>query len=185
VRYGLRQEARYKDNPKWTESSKTEPKKIVVPRLCYDAATAWETIKAQGRGVLPVFAICGSGKDSPLSARPFDLTGPRHVSDMVLVSRSPFAIFQYLGRILASNSMDRVLLHPHLRDLNLGDPHVLNIQAGGLGCFAHAWYRGVDYCVPNDGSENTKRIFTLLRALLATNISAADLNATQTVRVTP
>jgi hypothetical protein len=36
-----------------------------------------------------------------------------------------------------------------------------------------------------EGTENTKQIFTLLRAVLATNIAATDLNATQTIRVTP
>jgi hypothetical protein len=182
VKYGLRIESYTVPNPKWTKDSTTEPKTLTKSRTCYDPAI----VRLFGGSVTAVPSLCGSTiKRKPI---PFDLGGPGVLTAIDLTPRSAFAIFEYLGRVLASQSMDRVRLSGReaVEFGRIEDPRVLNVVTGEtLGCFADAWYRGVHYCVPNEGSENTKRIFTLLRAVLATNLAATDLNATPTVRVTP
>ena len=43
-------------------------------------------------------------------------------------------------------------------------------------------FDGTYYCVPRQGAENTKRIFSLLAQLLALKTQAGDLAITPTVR---
>ncbi len=84
-----------------------------------------------------------------------------------------------MDRVVFDQPLSRAAVQPE-------NPQLLNVVEGlDLNCFADAWYRGAHYCVPNEGSENTKRIFTLLRAVLALNLAATDLNPTPTIRVTP
>jgi hypothetical protein len=182
VKYGLRFESISVPNPNWTKDSKTEPRAISKLATCYDPAIFREySHSKQVPG-----NICG--RNGFGAAKRFSIGGPGELSDIRLAIRSPFAIFQYLGRLIATDSTQRVRLLQR-EDVLAGkttEAQVLNVVSGvGEACFAEAWYRGAEYCVPEAGSENTKRIFTLLRAVLATNISAADLNSSPTIRVTP
>jgi hypothetical protein len=182
VKYGLRTETVAVPNPKWTKDSTTEPKTISKVVTCYDPA--WFREYAHKK-FIPGLRVCGS--PSSVEAAHFSIMGPGNLKGVALQMRSPFAIFQYLGRIVASESQYRVALKGRERgNDDAGRAQVLTIISGsGASCFAEAWYHGASYCVPMEGAENTKQIFTLLRAVLATNISAADLNATPTIRVTP
>ncbi len=179
VKYGLRTETIAIPNPKWTKDSTSEPKTISKSVTCYDPARFREFAH---RKSIPGVKVCGNGKG--VEAPHFSIRGPGNLKGVELVMRSPFAIFQYLGRILATDSQRRVVLNQREGETN--NPEILTVSTGfGPGCFAEAWYHGASYCVPMEGSEYTKQIFTLLRAVLATNISALDLNATPTIRVTP
>jgi len=182
VKYGLRTETVTTPNPKWNKDSTTEPKTLSKTATCYDPALFREYVH---RSSVPGLKICGNAK--AVEAKLFSIRGPGTLKGVELVIRSPFAIFQYLGRILATDSQQRVTLKG--RDapgIASNNPQVLTIVSGsGTGCFAEAWYHGANYCVPMEGSENTKQIFTLLRSVLATNIAASDLNASPTIRVTP
>ena len=54
---------------------------------------------------------------------------------------------------------------------------------GQAGCFVHTYFFDGDYCVPEHGSSNTKRIFSLLAELLALKTQASDLAITPAVRI--
>jgi hypothetical protein len=152
-------------------------------QICYDPAV----LRAinESPALLPDFTICGQNKLSTKDNE-INLGGIGRFKDTEFVMRSGFGIFQYLGRVLTTGSMETLTLGP--RDFDVAtrnDDHLLTVVQGGPNCFASAWYRSSWYCVPNDGAENTKLIFTMLRAIIATNISAALLNSTPTIRVTP
>jgi hypothetical protein len=168
-------------NPKWTKDG-SEPKTISKSVTCYDPALFHEFTHKKS---IPGLKICGNPKST--GAKQFSIRGPGTLTAVDLVMRSPFAIFQYLGRIVATETQERVVLKGREREgIDSRNRRVLNIVSStGPACFAQAWYHGASYCVPMEGSENTKQIFTLLRSVLATNISPADLNATPTIRVTP
>ena len=57
----------------------------------------------------------------------------------------------------------------------LEDNHLFNVQPGGssLSCFVHTYFYDGDYCVPDDQSANTKRIFSILAQLLALKTKAS------------
>jgi hypothetical protein len=150
-------------------------------QICYDAATLRAVAPARDR---PLFSTCGRNK--PSAERTIRLGGIGTMTDTQLVVRSAFGIFQYLGRLFATGSPESMTLGPREFDVNTRDDDRLLTVVEGVGpdCFASAEFRSSFYCVPNSAS-NTKLIFTMLRAMLATNISAALLNTTPTVLVTP
>jgi hypothetical protein len=62
------------------------------------------------------------------------------------------------------------------------DKRLLNVVINqSTECFAETRFFDGGYCVPEQGSANTKRIFGLLAQLLALQTSAADLAITPTV----
>ncbi|HMG78484.1 MAG TPA: hypothetical protein VK591_07365 [Xanthobacteraceae bacterium] len=151
-------------------------------QICYDLAVLRD-VEVPSR-FLPQFTACGR---NTLSTRnEITLGGIGTFRDTQLVMRSGFGIFQYLGRVFATGS-DNLTLGSREYDVTTrSDDRLLTlVPNGGPSCFASAWYRSSFYCVPNAGAENTKLIFTILRAIVATNISALLLNSTPTVRVTP
>jgi hypothetical protein len=152
-------------------------------QICYDPAVL-RAINEQPK-FLRYFTTCGQNKLSTGNA--ITLTGIGTFKDTEFVMRSGFGIFEYLGRVLVSGSMDGLALGPRQYDVaTRNDDKLLTVvQDGGQDCFATASYRGSFYCVPNIGADNTKLIFTMLRAIIATNVSAILLNSTPTIRVTP
>jgi hypothetical protein len=110
-----------------------------------------------------------------------------------LLPRSAYGIYQFLGRILRENSngLDDARIPDYIRRDELqpelssvAEDHkllnvVLNDSSGG--CFAETRFIDGYYCVPEQGSANTKRIFGLLAQLLALQTSASDLAITPTV----
>jgi hypothetical protein len=100
-----------------------------------------------------------------------------------IITRSTFGIYQFLGRILAENQQDEF----EIRGTSEGreDRRILGLRrdAGGDGCFADTVLEGEFYCVPREGAENTKRIFSLLAQLVALNTQIGDLAITPTVRL--
>jgi len=51
-------------------------------------------------------------------------------------------------------------------------------------CFAELSYNADRYCVPEEGSHHTKRIFSLLSQLIALKTQTNDLAITPVVRIT-
>ena len=111
-----------------------------------------------------------------------------------LLPRSAYGIYQFLGRILRESgkgALDDSQIPPYLRRgelqpelSSIAEDHkllnvVLNSSSGG--CFAETRFIDGYYCVPEEGSANTKRIFGLLAQLLALQTSASDLAITPTV----
>ena len=109
--------------------------------------------------------------------------GRRYIYE--IKTRSTFAIYQFLGRILAERAFDRVLmtgLEPDTADQR----QILSINVDhATDCAVSTTLRGITYCVPERGSEITKLIFNLLTQLIALKTQSKDLGITPTVRVSP
>jgi hypothetical protein len=151
-------------------------------QICYDPARLRAVPVPPG--FLRYFTICGQNKLS--TKNEITLGGIGTFKNAEFVMRSGFGIFQYLGRILTTGSTEKMMLGPAVYDVETrNDDHLLTVIPNGVDCFAAAWYRSSFYCVPNDGGENTKLIFAVLRAIIASNTSPLLLNSTVSVRVTP
>jgi hypothetical protein len=127
-----------------------------------------------------------------------------------VLTRSTNSIYQFLGKVLREEYRVRLeaaapqseagvpappdihaYLPPGREDERLpvlsttrDDPKLLTIvPADGQGCFVHTYFIDGDYCVPEHGSSNTKRIFSLLAELLALKTQASELAITPAVRI--
>ena len=111
-----------------------------------------------------------------------------------LLPRSAYGIYQFLGKLLAQSrggpEFDASQIPDFVRPDEVTpelstvqeDKRLLNVVTGPANrCFAQTRFLDADYCVPEQGSANTKRIFGLLAQLLALQTSAADLAITPTV----
>jgi hypothetical protein len=115
--------------------------------------------------------------------------GPQQFS---ILPRSAYSIYQFLGRLLRQSAGGTELqipdyirvdeVKPELSSV-LEDRKLLNvvINQSTSECFAETRFIDGYYCVPEEGSANTKRIFGLLAQLLALQTSASDLAITPTV----
>jgi hypothetical protein len=113
----------------------------------------------------------------------FDLVTPYGLMKYEIVSRSTFGIYQYLGGLLR-NQHDMVTLRGRK---DLGEPDdipLLDISSDPSGgCFVDLHFDGQYYCVPKEGAETTKQIFSLLAQLIALR-TPGDLAITPAVRLT-
>jgi hypothetical protein len=170
---------------------------IVYARMCYDPVLA-QTFRSEHTvvrspfvhepgqprcGIWPMEVKAGKQLSAETDTLNFDIkdTPPVHVEVFL---RSTFGVYRFLGRILAAEATRDVRLG---EDTNLGeDTRLLAVTDGSDGsCFVSISFQGKFYCVPENGAESTKRIFSLLTQLLALKTQAGDLNATPVVRVTP
>jgi hypothetical protein len=55
----------------------------------------------------------------------------------------------------------------------------------GVQCFVYTYFFDGDYCVPEHGAANTKRVFSLLAELLALKTMANELAITPLIRIVP
>lgn len=95
-----------------------------------------------------------------------------------LYLRSAFGVYEYLGQLLA-HSMALGLYTGRGSDIQ-----VLTITHQDNYCFVSTIFEGDPYCVPLT-ADNTKRIFALLRQLVALNTTVQYGQPTLTVRTTP
>jgi len=149
-------------------------------RLCFDRSAWGPEVKFADN-----HPMCGSHEK---------LANPRMVTfrdregrevKLQVFPRSTFAIFQYLGRIVAAGDAGVITLRTAdaigagaLQDDKL---FVLS-RSGPASCFVSVDYGGGGYCVPDD-AINTKRILGLLAQLLALNTSVRDISLTPEVRL--
>ncbi len=105
---------------------------------------------------------------------------------LTILPRSAFAIFQYLGRIVAAGEQGRIQLSSR-EAIDYGPLHddfLFVVTDGSNGpCYLAVNYEGINYCVPAEGATNTKRILGLLVQLIALNTAIEDVPVTPTVRV--
>jgi hypothetical protein len=158
-------------------------------RLCYDWALATETAK---RDFTPDSPRCGAAVVAEAkAARGGSSVLPVKIGDkryeIVVHTRSIFGIFKYLGGLMAHDDQAAVRLHhyPELTAEVTADGQLLDVRRAEGDCFAHVDEHGSHYCVPAQGAENTKAIFSILDALLALKTAPGDLPTAQTVRITP
>jgi hypothetical protein len=115
-----------------------------------------------------------------------------------ILTRSTNSIYQFLGQLLRQQR-DHIppAQDPYIPPLEEAGPPTLSTrpynpelltivpEQPGVRCFAHTYFFDGDYCVPEHGAENTKRIFSLLAELLALKTMANELAITPLVRVVP
>jgi hypothetical protein len=112
----------------------------------------------------------------------FSVSSPIGLLRYEIITRSTFGIYQYLGRILALGLQDEVVIRGPRDERE--DRRIVGIFNGfGGNCFANTWFEGQSYCVPKEGADNMKRIFSLLAQLVALNTTVNDLAITPTVRI--
>jgi hypothetical protein len=95
-----------------------------------------------------------------------------------LFLRSAYGVYEFLGEMVAKQS--KVFLYTGLEP----DPSLLTVTHDFNSCFVRTSFEGENYCVPTS-AYNTKRIFTLLRQLVALNTAVQNPTPTPTVRTTP
>jgi hypothetical protein len=103
-----------------------------------------------------------------------------------VLPRSTFAIFQFLGHIVAAQESGGIKLQSPeaIGNAPLVDDQLFVVNEGsGSGCFLSVNYAGRNYCVPQEGARNTKRILGLLAQLIALNTSLQAIPITQQVQV--
>jgi hypothetical protein len=165
-----------------------------VARLCFDPVLSARAKREYDPVIFTYLMVQQAGhrprcKIDPWTANiasdtlVFNLIGtPFGTVKYEIVTRSTFGIYQFLGRILAQQREEDIVVRGPL-DLT-EDPRILGLRRdGGDGCFADVSFQGEFYCIPRRGGENTKRILSLLAQLVALNTSTFDLNITPTVRV--
>jgi hypothetical protein len=154
--------------------------------VCYDPAIARENNLPlpKNRDV-----ACGTSKRRSIGMThefEFRFTFRRPVAGIAPVVRSPYAVFQYYGHLLASGAKSYVHLSRLSRRDGLDRENaLLTIERGGTDCFASASYAGADYCVPNVGTRNTKEVFVLLNTLVAISTTRSSLPVSSTFVLTP
>ncbi len=99
-----------------------------------------------------------------------------------LSTRSLFGIYSYLGGLLRQNRVVQLGgLGADVEPRTTGPLLVVNLDNRGP-CFAKAALEKT-YCIPEDGAENLKEVFSLLNALQAVKTSPGDLPITPAVRI--
>lgn len=153
--------------------------------VCYDPAIATEN-------GLPVpknaEVACGAKKRLVGKTHEFEFRFQfkRPVAGITPVVRSPYAVFQFYGQLLATNSLQRARIsNLSRRDALPREPELLTIERSVGDCFAQAAYGGDQFCVPNKGTRNTKEVFVLLNTLVAISTSRSALPASPSFVLTP
>jgi hypothetical protein len=209
IAWGFSIETKLDENPAFDSNDKTSAKFVTKGRFCFDQANAdFELTKLVRTGTR---WKCNDAWSRMPPQKPsnedvaIDVYFPsqvRTVANVIFRMRSIYGVFNFLGRVIAeerlhearaatdndAKAVARAFYNPR------GDKPVakavgfplLNITGGQLGaCFSSVSINNVYYCVPHEGGENTKRIFSVLSQLLALKTSAVDLPNTPTVRVAP
>ena len=209
IAWGFSIETRLDENPAFDSNDKTTAKFVTKGRFCFDQANAdFELTKLVRMGAR---WKCNDAWSRMSPQKPsnedvaIDIYFPgevRTVVNVIFRMRSIYGVFNFLGRLIAeghvyearaatdndAKSVARALYNPRggkPAAKEVGLP-LLNIAGAQLGpCFSSVSINNVYYCVPHEGGENTKRIFSVLSQLLALKTSAVDLPNTPTVRVAP
>jgi hypothetical protein len=187
-----------------TIKDKEEKKDKVLSRLCFNEVLGTEGRNAMARvepqrlaqlHVSPLLLSPRCGSPWPA------LKADRVVTDSLAFKvanqefrirpRSAYGIYEFLGKLLKQSLAEDAAppsdtpfepeLAPRLSTV-LDDQSVLNIVRNPTtGCFVRVDFIDGVYCVPEQGSENTKRIFGLLAQLTALQTTASDLAITPVV----
>ncbi len=152
--------------------------------LCFDPALAGPAQQAYVRAS-PI--RCGTAPAGKTAKRKntsevvFVIDGRPQTIEILM--RSPYQVFHYLGSLVDPEVGRRTVLYGDQPGASQG-PMFVVAKEGYADCFARIRYGGVNYCVPNAGAENTKRIFQILNQILALNISTKDIPPTQSIYIT-
>jgi hypothetical protein len=162
------------------ESSEAENAAAQDWRLCFDRS-AW----APGTKAADNHPMCGSREKMKDQRIVTYRDAKGQMVKLRVFPRSTFAIFQYLGRIVAAGEAGQIKLKTEqaIGRAPLQDDTLFAVTSDGRDCFLSIDY-GRRYCVPED-ALNTKRILGLLAQLLALNTSVRDVGITPQVQLLP
>jgi hypothetical protein len=188
IRWGVTVEARA-SRTKSTGKGKSgsdDSSPVVQYFVCYDPAIALEN----GMGGSPDAAgACGSRNRDAEQTREFQFRFRFNtpIEGVAPVVRSPYAVFQYYGHLLANQMHEPVELSEISRRKDARrEARLLTIEQGpSVDCFTETFYAGTRYCVPNQNSKNTKEAFVLLNTLVAISTNRSALPVTPTFVLTP
>jgi hypothetical protein len=162
----------------------TGPEKSAEPKkyqLCFNKMYWSPTAPPESNS-----PICGESTVAPEEHTVSYIGREGESVKLTILPRSAFAIFQYLGRIVAAGEQGRIKLASR-EAIDYGPLHddfLFVVTDGSSGpCYLAVNYEGINYCVPAEGATNTKRILGLLVQLIALNTSIEDVPVTPTVRV--
>jgi hypothetical protein len=149
--------------------------------LLAESCTAWVAGQAASGGNAARGRVTSSWYDIPPWT---DTESPlRHSAKFS--TRSAYAAYQYLGRLLEALDKSAASQIPLLTIPPPGN-QILSVATGpvGGGCFTQLNYHFRYYCVP-DEATSTKQIFGLLHQVSGLNIAHAQTPGTLTVRPVP
>jgi hypothetical protein len=154
--------------------------------VCYDPAIAQEN-GMPGRPDAPGACQSKNRELTPMRELQFRFQFNPPIEGVAPVVRSPYAVFQYYGHLLANIKHDHVQLSELSRRKDpRREARLLTIETGGgVDCFADTFYAGTRYCVPNEKTKNTKEIFVLLNTLVAISTNRSALPVSPTFVLTP
>jgi hypothetical protein len=151
-----------------------------VWQLCFDDLHRAKNVPEAGDA-----PKCG-GKTNSGEERTVSFKSPMGETEkLTVMPRSPFGIFQYLGRIAASGETGRIKLQSDeaIDEPPFRDEVLFEVVSGTQpDCYLSVSFKGQDYCVP-EGAINSKRILGLLTQLIALNTAISDVPVTPSVRL--
>ena len=153
--------------------------------VCYDPAIAAENGLPVPRNTQ---VACGAKRRQVGRTHDFEFRFEfkRPIGGITPIVRSPYAVFQFYGQLLATDALSRVHLSLlSRRDALPRESMLLTIEKNSADCFARAFYSGETYCVPNHGTRNTKEVFVLLNTLVAISTNRSALPASPSFVLTP
>jgi hypothetical protein len=187
MNYGLssEQEPRAKTAPakqkKGKDSADDDTPPLPPWRLCFD-----KTYRAPGLPPAVNAPACGAKQKLADGRMVTFLDKEGQTVKLQVLPRSTFAIFQFLGHIVAAQEKGHIKLESPeaIGNAPLDDDRLFVITDGsGSGCFLSVNYASRNYCIPEDGARNTKRILGLLAQLIALNTSLRAIPITQQVQI--
>jgi hypothetical protein len=178
------------DSAKKTADSTKDDTTTPPWRLCFD-----KTLWPHGLPAAGNTPLCHSATKlaDPRMVTFFDKKG--ELVKLQVLPRSTFAIFQFLGHVVAAQQKGLVKLQSPdaIGQPPLSDDSLFVVNEGGVGlgelglqtggCFLDVVYDGRNYCVPDDGARNTKRILGLLAQLIALSTSLSSISVTPQVQL--
>lgn len=181
IDYGLASELQpHRAKAQVDSTQKTTAEGPEVWQLCFDDLHRAQNVPEAGDT-----PKCG-GKINSVEERTVSFKSPMgELEKLTVMPRSPFGIFQYLGRIAASGEKGQIRLQsdeaidvPPFRDEILFEV----VNGTQADCYLSVSFKGQDYCIPEQ-AINSKRILGLLTQLIALNTAISDVPVTPSVRV--
>jgi hypothetical protein len=100
-------------------------------------------------------------------------------------TRSTYAIFKYLGQVVAHEDTAPRLVDYHIENEITPEGQLLTVRQGGISgpCFADVAHAGGHYCVPDQNGQISRTVFDVLNTLVDLKQSPSDLPQTSTVLI--
>jgi hypothetical protein len=188
-----------KHNP--NDPKDTQPATIVVGKFCFDPALAQPSLAGETAVFFKGSACVKTTIDKSTTKSQtnateqltfgFPFMGPDqkigHV-DLEIRPRSLLEIFLYLGDLLKMATAQNQMIPVYTKEAQSnGDVSVFQVELNRHrgSCFSALSEGERYYCIPDDGAENTYRLFAMVTELTSLMQTATDVPNSLSVRLTP